>query len=273
MDDGAGRNFPDLRVLDGDLGTGVRYAITSRERGASRGTFAYGNLADHVGDDPVAVEINRRSLSRALRASQGLAVIEAVHGDDVAWATAAGSYANVDALVTDSVGVGLVALGADCSVIGIGAITSDGIPIAGVAHCGWRGLVADVVGAVVTRITSAGGRQLRAVIGPTICGSCYRVDADRREEVLNRCSPGVAAAAVGQDQAAASAGLDVRSGVRRRLEELGVDVVADVGCTAEDDRWFSHRATVERAGPRARTGRHGLAVVIDRVQPRTAKET
>ncbi len=271
MDDGTGRTFPDLRVLEGELGAGVRYAATSRELGASRGAFAYGNLADHVGDDPVAVEFNRRSLSRHLRASQGLAIIEAVHGDDVAWVTAAGSYAKVDALVTDSVGVGLVALGADCSVIGIGAISSDGVPIAGVAHCGWRGLVADVVGTVVTRITSAGGMHLRAVIGPTICGSCYRVDADRRDAVLARCSPAVSAAAVGHDRAAS--GLDVRSGVRVRLEELGVEVVADVGCTAEDDRWFSHRATVERSGPQARTGRHGLAVVIDRVQPRSAKGT
>ncbi|MEY2989866.1 MAG: hypothetical protein RLZZ163_782, partial [Actinomycetota bacterium] len=45
-----GRDFPDLRVLDGTLAPDVAFVVTTREAGASTGAFASGNLADHVGD-------------------------------------------------------------------------------------------------------------------------------------------------------------------------------------------------------------------------------
>lgn len=262
MTSGIGRDFPDLRVLDGSLGRGVRFAVSSRDGGASCGEFARGNLADHVGDEPNAVARNRAEFQNLLGAHRGLAVIAAAHGASTAWVREPGTYRDVDGLITDVAGLGIVALGADCAVIGVTARRDDGTPVIGVAHCGWRGLVADVVGVLVGEIGRVGGRDPVAVLGPTICGSCYLVDEARSELVTRACTPGVVAAAVRPASTPGMFELDIRSGVRQRLNELDVNVRLDCGCTAEDDRWFSYRSTVAVFGSDARTGRHGLGLVI-----------
>lgn len=259
-----GRDFPDLRVHVDRLHTGTRYVVTSREAGASNGPFARGNLAVHVGDAPEAVAINRAALARTLSAPKGLAFIGAAHAAEVAWADRPGTYEGVDALVTESEGLGVVALGADCAVIGLAAVRENATPIVAVAHCGWRGLVSDVIGAVVSRVKEAGGREVMAVLGPAICAKCYRVDVERISQVQRACSPQVVDAAVVSGTSADSAfGLDIGAGARARLRELDVRVVSEFGCTAEDPRWFSHRRTICRDGANALTGRHALALVVE----------
>lgn len=262
MTSGTGRDFPGLRVLSGTLADGARFAVSTRELGASTGVFAQGNIADHVGDSPIAVAANRTALARSLDARRGLAFVSAVHGSSIGVARKPGTYGGVDALVTDVPGLGIVALGADCAIVGIAATREDGAVVVGVAHCGWRGLVADVLASVVEEIEGMGGRGLQAVLGPTICGSCYSVDETRVEQVLNQCTSKVAHAAVGPRDDSGRYPLDVRAGVRARLKELSVTLHLDCGCTAEDDRWFSYRACVNRSGPSAQTGRQALGVVI-----------
>jgi polyphenol oxidase len=262
-----GRDFPGLRVLDGTLASGVRFAVTTREGGASVGAYARGNLADHVGDSAGAVVINRALLQDALGAHRGLAVIAAVHGASTAWVNAAGTYGDVDGLLTEVEGLGILALGADCAVVGVAATRLDGTPVIGVAHCGWRGLVADAVGTLVGQIQSAGGRDLHAILGPTICGACYLIDEERSRQVLDACTPDVGRVSVSPAGRSGQFRLDIRAGVRQRLTELGVAIELDCGCTAEDERWFSHRAFVNRFGPDAQTGRHGLGLVITDSRP------
>lgn len=257
-----GRGFPDLRVIRGSLSASVRFAVSTRQGGASSGPFAQGNLADHVGDSAVAVQHNRACLARELGANHGMAVISAAHGAQAAWVSEAGTYPGVDALLTDVAGLALVALGADCAVAGIAAERVDGTSLVGVLHCGWRGLVADVVGALVTQIEHAGGRNLTAVLGPTICGSCYLVDQERTRRVMDACPPSVVDAAIRPSSAPGQFHLDIRAGVRQRLIDEGVLIESDFGCTAEDERWFSHRDSVNQGGPDARTGRHGLGISI-----------
>jgi copper oxidase (laccase) domain-containing protein len=124
-----------------------------------------------------------------------------------------------------------------------------------VAHCGWRGLTVDVVGAVVAAMRQQGSAVAHAVLGPSVCGRCYPVPPERAAEVRAHCSTDVVAAALvtcpdGQP------GIDVRQGVRARLEQLGVgtgDIELAGGCTVEDPHLFSYR----RDG---RTGRQGIAI-------------
>lgn len=259
-----GRDFPGLRVFKGRLHAGTRYVVTSREDGVSEGPFARGNLASHVGDDPDAVAGNRTALARTLSAPAGMAIIGAAHGADVLWVDRPGTYEGVDGLITASPGLGAVALGADCAVVGMGALREDGTPIVAVAHCGWRGLVADVLGAVANAVRGAGGRDLEAVIGPAICGACYPVDIDRIGQIRSRCSSAVVEAAVSPSTSDDAAfGLDIGAGARTRLSEMEVRVVAEFGCTAEDRLWFSHRRAASEFGPGAPTGRHALAIVIE----------
>lgn len=259
-----GRDFPDLRAHTDCLHAGTRYVVTSSEAGASDGPFARGNVAEHVGDDPAAVALNRASLARTLSAPKGLAFIGAAHGAEVAWVDRPGTYEGVDGLITESEGLGVVGMGADCAVVGLGALREDGTPIVAVAHCGWRGLVADILGAIVNGVREAGGRDLLAVVGPAICAACYRVDTGRIEQVRLECSPPVVEAAVRPVTVDERAfGLDIGAGAQARLRELEVGVMTTFGCTAEDPRWFSHRRATSQKGADAPTGRHALGMIID----------
>ena len=49
----------------------ARYAFTDRYGGASTAPYAELNLGDHVGDDPAAVDDNRRRLAARARARPG----------------------------------------------------------------------------------------------------------------------------------------------------------------------------------------------------------
>lgn len=235
-------------------GRPARWAATGRSGGASVAPYESLNLADYVGDDHDAVRANRARLAAALglRADR-LVVMDAVHGADVATVEAPGVAPTADALVTRTPGLAIVALGADC--VPIALIGDDGRTVA-VAHCGWRGLVADVVGAVVARMEGLGSGVQRVVLGPAVCGFCYPVPVERADEVRAACPGDVAAAAL-VTCADGQPGIDVRSGVMARLGTLGVaagNVEWAGGCTVEDPSLFSFR----RDGV---TGRQGIAAV------------
>jgi polyphenol oxidase len=229
------------------------WAATGRSGGVSPVPFDSLNLAGYVGDDPAAVHENRRRLARALGVpGDRLAVMDSVHGADVAVVTGPGVVPGVDGMVTDEPDLVIVALGADC--VPIGLVGDDGRTV-GVAHCGWRGLVADVVGAVAAAMQARGSGVAQVIVGPSVCGACYPVPPERAAQVRAACSPAVAAAAL-VTCADGQPGIDVAEGVLARLTELGVAPGARIragGCTVEDPALFSYR----RDGL---TGRQGLAV-------------
>lgn len=247
-----------VALASGDLapctpgGRPASWAATGRSGGSSAAPFDSLNLAVHVGDDPGQVAANRDVLRRAVEADD-LAVLRAVHGSHVAVVETSGDVPEADAVITDTPGLGVVALGADCLVLGI--VGDDDRTVA-VAHCGWRGLAGDVTGAVLRALGERGVRPAHLVLGPSICGACYPVPDDRIAELRGACSASVCDAAIvrcpdGQP------GIDVRAGVWARVQELGWDrvPVTDVDrCTAEEPALFSHR----RDGL---TGRQGLILV------------
>lgn len=228
------------------------WAATGRSGGVSSAPFDSLNLAVHVGDDPGRVAANRERVRRAAGA-HGIAILRAVHGSHVAVVDTPGDVGGADAVVTEAAGLALVALGADCLVLGIAG--DDGRTVA-VAHCGWRGLAGDVVGATLQVLGERGVRPAQIVLGPSICGACYPVPDERIAELRRACSARVSEAAFVRCSDGQS-GIDVRAGVRMRLEELGwghVPVTDVARCTAEDPGLFSHR----RDGL---TGRQGLILV------------
>jgi copper oxidase (laccase) domain-containing protein len=141
-----------------------------------------------------------------------------------------------DGVVTDrAVAVG--AYGADCP--GLVLVADDALAI---AHCGWRGTAAGIVGRAVAAMAARSRRPpatWKAFIGPGISGARYEVDApvltarSWPESALRSSGPGRAhldlATVIVSDLAAHGAGDVVRSGV----------------CTASDPRLHSHR----RSGP------------------------
>jgi len=152
---------------------------------------------------------------------------------------------DADALVTGSAEACLAVLGADCPLVGLAS--SEGI--VGVAHAGWRGLVAGVLARTVEQMRALGATDVQAALGPCIHAECYEFGSDELDAV---------ASVLGDDvRSTTSSGrpaLDLPLGVRRSLEAMGVPIVAELGgCTACDTRWYSHRA-------RRDLSRHALAI-------------
>jgi copper oxidase (laccase) domain-containing protein len=112
----------------------------------------------------------------------------------------------------------------------------------GVAHAGWRGLAAGVVGATAAAMADLGSAPQRAVIGPCIRPGCYEFGPADLDLVAGRWGDAVRATTADGRPA-----LDVPAGVRAALAEVGVTEVVDDGtCTACDaDRYWSFRARGE----------------------------
>ncbi len=162
-----------------------------------------------------------------------------VHGDEVVVVDAPAPAAeapvpSADALVTTTAGVGLMVRAADC----VPLVLADPVAgVVGVAHAGRPGMVLDVTTRTleVMRARGATPGDLRAWVGPHVCGACYEVPAAMREEVC---------AVVPEAWAETSWGtpsVDVGRGVRAQLDRAGVEVVEVGGCTREEPALPSYR--------------------------------
>jgi YfiH family protein len=142
-----------------------------------------------------------------------------------------------DGAVTAVPGAVVAVQAADCAPV---VLLADGV--VGVAHAGWRSLVAGVLPATVAAARTLGAGGLRAVLGPCIHPCCYEFGVEERRLV---------SAAVGADVAATTrAGrpaLDVPAPVAASLAAEGValDVSASSCTSCDADRHWSHRARQE----------------------------
>ncbi len=230
-------------------------------RGGDRSGWGFsgaslGNLGDRVGDVPGDVSARRgRALGSLPAGVDHLVFSRQVHGTGVLEVTtgdlprggpgAVTLDAEADALVTGVPGVALGVVVADCVPV---LLLDAGAGVVAAAHAGRRGADAGVVPAAVAQARRLGARDLRAVIGPSVCGRCYEVPAALHDDVAARHP------AMSSTTRCATPALDVAAGVLSQLDRLGVPAQVPGGCTVEDRAWFS----VRRDG--AATGR-GAGVV------------
>jgi YfiH family protein len=215
-----------------------RRVVTDRRGGRSRAPYDSFNLGDHVGDDPGDVAANRARVARELAVpDERLVWMSQVHGTGVAVVDGPqdGPVPDTDALVTAVPGLVLCVLVADC----VPVLLAD--PVAGVVaavHAGREGFRQGVVPAALSAMASLGARarHVTALLGPAVCGECYEVPAQMRDDVA-RIAPSAAVAT-----RAGTPGLDLRAGVAEVLSKAGIpEVVQDPRCTVEDPLLFSHR--------------------------------
>jgi YfiH family protein len=225
----------------GSLGGDVRFAFTSRLGGFSAAPYDSLNLSFNVGDDPDAVERNRRDVLERLgvphaswlQAQHGavVQVVDGAHEHGAGYEHGA-EYA-ADGLVTTATDLALGALAADCALV---VLADPSAGLVGSLHCGRPGLLAGAVDAMVATMRENGAQAIRAAIGPTVCGSCYAVPAEMAAAVV-----AAVPAAFSRARGGGSA-LDVRAAVIDQLRHAGVRVVRLVGgCTREDPTTFSYR--------------------------------
>ena len=216
-----------------DEGRSAEWLFTDRRGGASTGAFAELNLGGSVGDDPGAVAVNRRSVA-GLVGCASLALVKQVHGRDVAMLSEVpGEPPPADAIVTDRAGLAIAVQVADCvplllADLGAGRVAA--------VHAGWRGVVADVVGATLERLAPAG--QVHAWVGPAICPGCYEVGAEVRDEVVEAVPEAWARTRAG------TPAVDVRAGVVAQLARHGIRGELIGGCTFEDPLLYSYRRDI-----------------------------
>lgn len=233
------------------------HAVFTRHGGVSEGPFSSLNVSTATGDDPARVDANRERILAALdRPRHSLVMAGLVHGTAVARVTAAsagqplqggGHYVHgVDALVTDDPRVTLLLTAADCAQV---FFVDERRAAIGLAHAGWRGAVAGVLGATVQAMHAHFGShpaQLTAAVGPCLGPCCARF-SDPHRELPDWCATFIHGHHV-----------DLWAITRSQLIAAGLDdgaiTVAGICTVCRRDTFFSHR------GDGGRTGRFAAAL-------------
>lgn len=216
-----------------------------------------GNLALHVGDNPLDVMARRARLERAIEVNSGGAdpgqfqYMDQVHGNHVEFIASYGAGPTADAMVSAAEvppsanrrrAQALAVMVADCVPVVLVGTSVHNSPVIAVAHAGRPGVASAVVPATVAEMRRRGAADISGWLGPSICGSCYEVPEELRSDV---------AAKVPETWSSTSWGtpaLDLPAGVRAQMAALDVAVEYSGECTLENDSLFSYRRN-------SRTGR------------------
>jgi purine-nucleoside/S-methyl-5'-thioadenosine phosphorylase / adenosine deaminase len=190
-----------------------------RPPGASGVVFTEASDGDIL-DDMSA----RRAMSVGLGISLDWATVHQVHGPDAIQVDSAGEWGQADAMWTEVRGLPLAVFTADC--LGVVLMADDAV---GVAHAGWRGIAAGVVGSVREAMTVAGHESSRVMIGPGIGACCFEVGP----QVAARFESSVAHTTWGSES------VDLVTALAPQLD--GLEMWTSASCTRHDVRFFSHR--------------------------------
>ena len=208
----------------------------------SKPPFDTFNLGDHVGDDPDAVSANRSRLAQAIGLGDDRVVwMNQVHGDHVEVVDAprsigaGGAFDDTDALVSATPRLALAVITADCVPVLLGDARNG---VIGAAHAGRVGAAKGIVARTVEAMVALGADvgEISALLGPAVSGPNYEVPYEMADDVEAVLPGSLTTTARG------TAGLDLRAGIARQLDSLGVKAIdIDPRCTVEDKNLFSHR--------------------------------
>ena len=224
---------------------GIKAIALSRDGGTSLAPFDSLNLASYVGDSAENVSANL-AIAKGLVSASEISVMNAEHGNTVHIVSEPGVAQPGDGLITKQTDLASVALAADCVPFGLVDPVNG---VIAVGHAGWRGVLANVMQALLDEFVSTGAqlKHTQAVIGPAICAKCYEVPAERVEQFR----------VVRPDAIASSRNLDLIAGVKSVLATQVTKIHEISGCTLESSDLFSYRRAAGEP-----TGRGGLVIAI-----------
>ena len=140
---------------------------------------------------------------------------------------------SADAMVATGGAVSLLVRTADCVPV---VLWDHDLPLTAVIHAGWKGFVAGVVPATIESLVAAGASNLRAWVGPSICGACYPVGIDVQAQVVAVCAATQSVTDHGQPS------VSIALGVIDQLQQSQVAVVGhDARCTLQTQELYSAR--------------------------------
>lgn len=193
-----------------------------------------GNLALHVGDEPAAVLNRRDQVARSAGiAPRSFQFMNQVHGNHVAFVEASDGAPTADAMLSRE--LPLAVMVADCIPVILVGTSVTAKPVIGAVHAGRPGIASGVIPAAVAGMRESGVTEIRAWIGPSICGECYEVPENMRADVAALVPSTWTTTSWG------TPGLDLPAGARNQLETAGVVVEYAGPCTLENEELFSYR--------------------------------
>jgi YfiH family protein len=230
--------FWSRQVERGRAGT-VEIVFTDRHGGVSAApcdSLDLGGAGASARDDVAA---NFAALAEALGVD-GFATMSQAHGRDVVVADSIGPQRpSCDALVSSMPWVALCVRVADCVPV---VLADPDSGVTGVAHAGRKGVAAGVINATIDAMEAAGAEQIRAWVGPHVCGGCYEVPAELRAEVSEVVPAAFACTTWGTPS------IDLGAAVRSQLEDRHVTAVDVEGCTRESADLYSYRRDHQASG-------------------------
>lgn len=246
------RDVIDWHVEQMNASVRLRAGFTSRHGGVSVCPYDSFNPAFHVGDDPSDVQRNRSLLDAELRTQA--AWMNQVHGSHLALAYPGQTFDRTDGLILDlerieDNKVAACVMVADCIPL---LLLSRDKPRGAVVHVGRAGFMLNIAAKAVSELDT----ELIAVLGPSICGSCYEVSAEMCQ------SAGEIASEAACETSWGAPAIDIRAGLVQQLRTAGVENIQRVDiCTYEDENYYSYRrATRDGDG---KTGRFVGIVCIE----------
>jgi polyphenol oxidase len=228
----------------------VPHGFFGRRGGVSVGAVAGLNCGLGSGDDPQAVETNRRLAADAIIPDAQLASVYQIHSPTAVIVTSAAprdERPQADALVTDRPGLLLGVVTADCAPV---LLADSEAGVVGAAHAGWRGAIAGVTDQAIASMLSLGAKvdRIVAVVGPCIAKASYEVDHAFAQRLLEDDEANERFIGEGPT---GNPHFDLEAYVVARLAAAGVRRIEAMGLDtyALEDRYYSYRRATHRIEP------------------------
>jgi polyphenol oxidase len=228
----------------------VPHGFFGRQGGISVGAVAGLNGGLGSGDDPRAVEANRRLAADAIIPGAPLASVHQIHSPTAVVVHEAMPHADrpqADALVTDRPGLLLGVVTADCAPILLSDVEAG---VVAAAHAGWRGATAGVTDQTIAAMISLGAKveRIAAAVGPCLAKASFEVGHDFAERLMAEDPDNERFFGEGQRS---NPHFDLEAYVVARLAAAGVHRIEAMGLDtyALEDRYYSYRRATHRLEP------------------------
>ena len=228
----------------------VPHGFLGRRGGDSGGILAGLNVGTGSGDDEQTIAENRRRAIKTVLPGAKLATVFQVHSGEAVYAAEPWPHdarPRADALVTDTPGLLLGILTADCAPV---LLADAQAGVIGAAHAGWRGAIAGVTDSAIAEMEKLGAKRERiaAAVGPCIAQQSYEVDEDFRARFIEQDSANSRFFAEGPG---GKPHLNLEGYVAARLRKAGIGDVTALGLDtyANPERFFSYRRSTHRGEP------------------------
>lgn len=154
-----------------------------------------------------------------------------VHGNDVVEIDHLLDHDPIcDGLITTVKGISLAVMVADC--IPLLLVSQEAVAA---VHVGRAGLVNRIAIKALHRMRTLGAIEVHAILGPSICGTCYEVPFEMQQDVIADHPRAFSTTIHG------TPALDLAAALIVELMAEGVSYEASAICTKEDPMYYSHR--------------------------------